>query len=178
MRLFPAIALSLGLYESVLYAVRLGKRRSMFVEARAAADVAGKPLLVVGAPRAWYQPVEMYPHGDVTCDLVPTDAQTQQCNAEHLQYEDKQFGALFAPYVLEYVSDPRGAYEEFQRIADKVFVLTLRPYELATWMHPGARWRVKSVEPFEVVELPVGGTAALALTGATLAAGSLYGWRG
>ena len=156
-------------YEAARWFARCGVRAANLAEARNAAAAAGKPLLVVGAPRAWYQPFPTSSPGHVTCDLNPTDPETERCDVLRLPYRDKQFGAVAVQYVLEMTEDPVQALSELYRVADHVFVAHLRPYEFGAWLHPGVRWVIVSAPPARdgimAIRHPTGGSRAAVIAG-------------
>jgi len=123
-------------WEAFWLAHALLERRSLYAKARKAADVVGKPLLVVGAPYG------MYGCGDVVLD--PKD--TGECpnvvteSVESIPFPDKHFGAVFASHVLEHVCHPQRALSELHRVADSVYIAWPRPWRTIAWANPGHTW--------------------------------------
>jgi ubiquinone/menaquinone biosynthesis C-methylase UbiE len=121
-------------------------------EARAFADSLGKPLLNVGAgtPRSSAR-VAVFGDtawGDVNTDLTGTGV-PRLGNPQHVYhldiqqrfpFSDKVFGAVIASHCLEQVEDPVFALEEMRRVADRVFVICTRWWDLPAWMHPDQKW--------------------------------------
>jgi SAM-dependent methyltransferase len=120
------------------FLVQLIQRRSVHAAARAAALLAGKPLLVVGNPHG------QYPCGDVVLDLQQTGEcpNTVQSTVESIPYPDKHFGAAYVSHVLEHVCDPQKALAELRRVAEHVFVVYPYPWRLVSWLVPGHTWLV------------------------------------
>lgn len=57
---------------------------------------------------------------------------------------------VFVCYVLECVPNIDHGYREVMRVAgsrENLFVLALRPDELATYVYPGVRWLIDSAAP-------------------------------
>jgi len=91
-------------------------KNNLALEARKHADYLGKPLLNVGCGNTAY--------GDVNLDINPKNVpHFIQGDATDIPYPDKYFGALFASHILEHLEDPDQALREWNRVADKVFVL-------------------------------------------------------
>ena len=63
------------------------------------------------------------------------------------QFSDKQFGAAFVGYVLEYTDQPDLALEEIKRVADEVFVAHVQPTSLIGFVLPGLRHRILDAPP-------------------------------
>lgn len=133
--------------------------------ARAWCDEVGKPMLVVGAgtPTSSLRALLMGPQrsGDVNLDLVgrgpcPDAAAIYAtapiragmwgppvCHgdaADLSRWPDGTFGAVLATHVAEHLADPAGAIAEWERVADRVYVVTPRWWCLHTWLHPGHCW--------------------------------------
>lgn len=132
-------------------------------EARAAAG--GKPLLNVGAGTsgssvraAVFGPTDW---GDVNCDLNGPCGAIGFCDAHSLPYADKTFGALIASHVVEHVTDPVRVLREFNRVADRVFVICPRWWAAHTWLHPGHRWYQRSDGSFMRLWQDAGGLHGL-----------------
>lgn len=143
-------AVTLGAFQ---LAVVIGERRARdmgFITARAAADAAGKPLLVVGGPygtsrvrRLLQSPA--HGHGDVCMDISPL-----ACGEGHfvlgdvrdIPFPDGMFGASFCSHVLEHLPTVEAcsrAVLELQRVADEVVVLVPSRWDLIAWAAPEHR---------------------------------------
>ena len=115
------------------------ERRDGFTRARAYADLVGKPLLVVGVPKALWN---NHPCGDVTIDIessVKGACSFQIADVRSIPYPDKYFGASFTSHVLEHlltIEDAKKALRELHRVSDKVFVVSPHKDSLLAWMHP------------------------------------------
>jgi len=136
--------------------------------ARAAKDArrychrVGKPLLNVGSGtegssfRAFLFGPTRY--GDVNLDLaapannpcptplgaLPLGPRACHGDALALNYPDKYFGAVIASHVLEHLEDPESALVEWQRVADRVYVIVPRWWGLHTWAQTEHRWYIDS----------------------------------
>lgn len=56
-----------------------------------------------------------------------------------LPFPDGAFGAAFCSHVLEHLPSPQDAvraWEELHRVADAVWVLVPRPFDLPGWLAP------------------------------------------
>lgn len=128
-------------WELVWWQVGKRARRRLYEQAKAAAVLAGKPLLVVGEPDS------EYPCGDVTIDLRTTSVCPvyYRVSVEDLsRFPTKRFGAAFVSHVLEAVCDPERAVRELERVADTVVVSYAKPWRLSTlFLVPGHRWLVR-----------------------------------
>jgi ubiquinone/menaquinone biosynthesis C-methylase UbiE len=146
----PIVALGIA-YTAVAYWLDVVVRpAAVAAEARRYARGVGKRVLNVGAgtPGSSLRVVLLGPtrFGDVNCDLAA--GQAQPCGPEHvcycdgarLPYADKTFGALVASHVLEHMQDPVGAINEWERVADRVYVVVPKWWAPHTWLHPGHRW--------------------------------------
>lgn len=121
----------------------------------------GKPLLNVGSGtegssfRAFFFGPTRY--GDVNLDLAaPADNPCAQLgalpvgppachgNALALDFPDKAFGAVLASHVLEHLDEPEVALEEWNRVADRVYVVVPRWWGLHTWVQTEHRWYIDS----------------------------------
>lgn len=124
-------------WEIFWWVYQKGERRSAYKAARATADAARKPLLVVGEPDG------EYPCGDVTIDLRPTSVCPghRTMNVEDLStFADKSFGAAIISFTLAYTCKPEKALAELHRVADRVFIVDPKPWRLTSYLIPGRRW--------------------------------------
>lgn len=136
-----AIGAVLGIFLSqvAVIAAEFTDRRRKFRQARAFAEAASKPLLVVGRPGN--NRIRVYTGGDVTIDLDPEvlkDCPHGGCIADvrSIPFADGYFGAAFVSFVLDYmpsVPDFEKAVAELHRVADNVFVCHTRLFNI--------RWR-------------------------------------
>lgn len=117
-------------------------------DARGYCDVAGKPLLNVGAGtgRSSVRAALLGPTlwGDVNSDLEGSGACTPdnvcQQDAHALPYEDGAFGAVVASHVVEHTERPDAVLGELARVGDRVYALTPLWWCPHTWFHPGHLW--------------------------------------
>ena len=103
-------------------------------QARALADTAQKPMIVVGAgtETASLTGAKLYGkglRGSVHCDAAASreapcgDGSVCYCDAQDLsKFRNKQFSVALASNFLRYVPDRAKAERELSRIADKVIV--------------------------------------------------------
>lgn len=142
------------LYGIGCYIIDVPVRRSSTArQARQYADKRGMPLLNIGAGTD--KGTAMFGktlYGDVNCDLygrkdIPhgTPGEVTYADAQDLnEFEDGQFGAVFASHLLEHLPEPDRAIDEFLRIAgndyDALFIITPMWWDPVTWLHPGHLW--------------------------------------
>ncbi|MGQ9545939.1 MAG: class I SAM-dependent methyltransferase [Dehalococcoidia bacterium] len=129
---------SIAAREVFQLAVEHNERRQVFRQARDYADSVGKPLLVIGAPK-WRL---NHPCGDVTIDISPEMAKFcngQVADIRDIPYPDGYFGAAFASHVLEHlptIEDAKIAFDEMERVADRVFIVSPHKTTIVAWLHP------------------------------------------
>ena len=147
----PLVGLAIGLYAMGAYVADVVIRPERVARvAREFAQRVGKPVLNVGAgTRGSSLRVAMLgatSWGDVNCDLAASvDAACASdtvcyCDAVKLPYPDKAFGAVIASHVLEHMENPQAALAEWDRVADRVYVIVPKWWAPHTWLHPGHRW--------------------------------------
>ena len=132
--------------------------------ARKYADSVGKPLLNIGAGQAKssFRAVLFGPTrwGDVNIDLAAP--KTDPCGRELIcwgdahdlkQYPDKHFGAIVATHLLEHLERPKDALREWNRVADKLFIVTPKWWAVHTWAHPDHKWFIPRDGEGEPVKL-------------------------
>lgn len=118
--------------------------------ARAYCQQVRKPLLNVGAgtPASSLRSFVIGPTlwGDVNIDIAaPRVAhgpdRVSYGDARDLrEWPDGHFGAVIASHVLEHLDRPDLALAEWERVADKVFVVAPSWWAPHTWLHLGHRW--------------------------------------
>lgn len=115
-------------------------------EARKYCDSVGKPLLNLACNKTSY--------GDVNCDISYQEVENFQiCDATNLsQFKDKEFGAVFASHILEHLDDPNKALEEWNRVADKVYILTPSWFNMWAWAQPEHKWMFIGDEKIRIRE--------------------------
>ena len=125
--------------EGIQHSIELKERRQIFKQARGYADSVGKPLLVVGTPKLAFP---WHPCGDVTIDItpnIPTYCQYQIADIRDIPYHSGYFGAAYASHVVEHlatIEDAKAAFDEMERVADKVFIVSPHKSSLIAWIHP------------------------------------------
>lgn len=125
----------------------LERQRKAYV-ARDVADLAGKPLLVVGGP--WgtspfrhLMRIPAHECGDVCIDAIPSACEGCPCIMEadirDIPFPDGAFGAALVCHVLEHlptVEDCKKAVAELYRVSDQVFVASPSKRFIIAWLHP------------------------------------------
>ena len=125
------------------------ERKKRFAQAQARAAELSRPLLVVGDPdsgfitRKW----RAYSCGDLCVDLSGCPACPMSMSIDITQgvpgVPDNS-AVVFVSCVLEYTDDPNAALKHLMRIAgaaENLFVVTVDPLTLTSFLYPGARWR-------------------------------------
>lgn len=129
----------LAIREGFQQSIELEERRQVFNQARDYADSVGKPLLVVGSPKFRFN----HPCGDVTIDISPEMAKFCDglvADIREIPYPSGYFGAAFASHVVEHlatIEDAKAAFDEMERVADRVFIVSPHKSSLMAWIHPG-----------------------------------------
>jgi ubiquinone/menaquinone biosynthesis C-methylase UbiE len=104
--------------------------REVFIarKAKKLAKKVGKPLLNVGSGTDSSSATGAKLRGDINCDIAASrDAKCGSsnvcyCNAEKLQFADKQFGVALAINILPYVPNRSEAIKELHRVAEHVII--------------------------------------------------------
>jgi len=112
------------------------ERNKVFKTAKQRAKKLNKPLLVVGEPYGQYE------CGDVMIDLKK-DSKCEnhvKASVEDIPFDDKYFGVAFVSHVIEHTCDPEKALKELYRVADEVFILHPKWWELRAYLVPGHTW--------------------------------------
>jgi hypothetical protein len=155
-----ASIVGIAIREGVQQSIEVKERRQVFKQARDYADSAGKPLLVVGSPKFRFN----HPCGDVTIDISPEMAKF--CNGlvadiREIPYPDGHFGAAFASHVVEHlatIEDAKAAFDEMERVADKVFIVSPHKSSLMAWIIPGHHlWVTPSGDGYIIEQRGKGG---------------------
>mgnify|MGYP003876894409 CR=1 FL=1 len=122
--------------------------------ARKYADSVGKPMLNVGAGTWGSWLVGPLLGGDINCDISASiEAECAPgtvcyCDATDLsKYPDKHFGSLVALHILEHLDNPDAALKEWNRVADKVFIVVPRWWSALAFTHPGHMWYFYGGDP-------------------------------
>jgi len=119
-------------YEGGMTIRENAERHKYYNQARQYADSVGKPLLVVGMKRFFWQP----PNGDITVDIDPEVQNIPGgvwSDEREMPFEDKTFGAVYNAHTLEHlptVEDVEIAVNECLRIADIGVFLAPSPYSM------------------------------------------------
>lgn len=139
MNIIGTIAIGLLAREGIQQAVEVKERRQIFQQARQYADSVGKPLLVVGAPKAI---TNYHGCGEVTIDINPdlnTLCDYEIADVRSIPYPDGYFGAAHVSHVLEHlptIDDAVTALDELERVADKVFIVSPHKTSIFAWLYP------------------------------------------
>jgi len=84
------------------------------------------------------------PRGDYNVDVKPRSApnfvQIQSFESPRLPFPDRFFASALALHVLEHTYNPDNALRELRRVAERVYILTPKPYWILTWLHPDHKW--------------------------------------
>jgi SAM-dependent methyltransferase len=120
------------------------EKSATFEAALAAARSSGKPLLNAGCggePWHWMS-TDIAERSDVNIDIVPRNVPNfvQADLSDLSMFEDKTFGAAFCSHVIEHVDDPEAVAAELDRVADQVFILTPRWWDILTYLNPNHKW--------------------------------------
>ena len=144
------VGIAFGGYTAVSLLVDLHERGHLWQLARDAANRRGKPMLVVGSPKAQWDLFPLYPYGDVTIDIEPHDVQVKKVDVMEVGkvFAPKQFGSAFVSHVLEHVSDPVLALQQLYKVADEVFIAGPSPWGAMAWLVPSHRWIIHQAPPY------------------------------
>lgn len=130
--------------------VNLHRERTKVFEAaqKRAADLA-RPLVVVGDPDAGMatRMKRAYSCGDVCVDLSGCPACPVSMSVDitaGIPSVPDDSAVVFVSCVLEYTDDPEAALKDLRRVAgaeENLFLVTVDPSTLTSFLYPGARWR-------------------------------------
>lgn len=147
----PRVGIAIGLFALGAYVADVVFRPAQVArEARRYAQSVGKPVLNVGAGtpgsslRVAILGATIW--GDVNCDIAASKSTACGnesfcwCDAVRLPFPDKTFGAVIASHVLEHMADPEAAVAEWERVADRVYIVVPAWWAPHTWLHPGHCW--------------------------------------
>ena len=145
------VGVTLGLFAVAAYVADVLVRPARVAdEAQRFARSVGKPVLNVGAgtPGSSLRVAILGPTkwGDVNCDIAADESaacgkdEVCWCDAAKLPYPDKTFGAVIASHVLEHMADPEAAMAEWERVADRVYVVVPKWWTPHAWLHPRHCW--------------------------------------
>lgn len=138
-------------YTSLSYLIDVPLRRSLLAKkSRDYADNLGKPLLNIGAGTDGTALFGSTLYGDVNIDIngqkdinhgknVVTYADAEDLS----EFDDGQFGAVFASHILEHLPNPEKALREWSRVVgspEGLFVITPSWWAPHTWLHPYHLW--------------------------------------
>jgi len=115
------------------------KKRKAEEEAVNYAKKTGKPILNIGCRRRLF-------NAGVTvhCDIKPMHPNVLYCDAHNLkQFKDKTFSVALLSHVLEHLENPVKALQEAQRVADRVIIVTPKPWQLTNWLNMDHRWLIR-----------------------------------
>lgn len=143
-RLFAGM---IGAELAVSLVQRRWTRQRLWKAAKERARATGKPLLVLGAPGNGIVNFFFtdYGCGDLCVDLqgCPECPASIRGPAEVVLAQVTTPSVVFVSCTLEYVTDPNLVMGHLRRIAGPdVFVATVEPTSLTSWLYPGARWKI------------------------------------
>jgi len=85
--------------------------------------------------------------GDINCDISASREESCHkdsicyCDATDLShYPDKHFGSLVALHILEHLDDPEATLQEWDRVADRLYVVVPKWWSILAFTHPGHMW--------------------------------------
>lgn len=131
------------IYNIVTWQKQLRDRKMLYKEAKKYANSINKPLLVVGRPKG------RHGCGDVNVDIVGGECPSSiQADIQDMSmFSNKEFGAVFVGHVLEHVDDIEKAYNELDRVADKMFISYPDWYSMIAYLHPEHKWLILNAPP-------------------------------
>lgn len=136
---------TLVMYEATLGLKENMERHNFYKSAREYSNNVGKPLLVVGMQRHWWEPN----NGDVTIDVDPkinTIPSGLWADEREIPFPDKYFGAVYNAHTLEHMpteEDIELAISECIRVADKAIFLCPSPYGIYSSLFcPAHKYRI------------------------------------
>lgn len=137
------LAIGVAAWEGGWWAIRNGKRATMYRQAEALAKRLGKPLVVVGAPDLGATSGPGC--GDLVIDIAPSrcpnSIQADICKQIPLADDSC---VVFVSCVLEYVDDAEAAMRELQRVSGgNLYVCRVEPWTLTAYLYPGAKRTLK-----------------------------------
>lgn len=137
-------------WEGVWWLHRKAARDQLHQQAVACATALGRPLVVVGAPDLG---ATGSPDGDIVIDIrpsaLPHALQADVC--QPLPFAPDSV-VVFVSCVFEYVDDLAAAVAELTRISGGyLFVVTVEPWTLTSFLYPGTRRRI----PYQLLPAPV-----------------------
>ena len=78
-------------------------------------------------------------YGDINCDIAaskttPCSKDTVcYCNIHETFYADGEFGAAIVSHVFGFMDDPQKVLDELLRIADRVYIVTDKWWDILSW---------------------------------------------
>ena len=139
-----------GAEAALSFGPRRWERQRVYTAAQRRAEETGKPLVVVGAPRAGFvtRLLPTYGCGDLCIDLAgcPTCPEHIQADvAAALQSYPADSAVVCVVCTLEYVEGIEAAKSELYRVAGRdLFVSRVEPWSLTALVYPGAKHRLLS----------------------------------
>jgi hypothetical protein len=163
----------LGIIEVINTNARYDERSIKFKKAQELANQLNKPLVVIGAPNTGFRTRIFganYGCGDICIDLVGCDGCKESLSLDitkSLPFKDNSV-VVFESMVLEYVNDPKAAWNEIQRISGgNYFRVGASPQTLTSSIYPGSKQtinektgEIKSVAMEKIVVLSLLGLFA------------------
>jgi hypothetical protein len=149
--LVKALLVLCGAEAALAFGPRRLHRQRVYRAAHRRSQETGKPLIVVGAPRAgfvtWLLPT--YGCGDLCIDLFgcPTCPEQVKADLAHaLRLYPSDSAVVCVVCTLEYVEGIEEAKAQLNRVAGRdLFVARVEPWSLTAFLYPGAQQRLLSV---------------------------------
>ena len=139
-----------GAEAALSFGPRRWERQRVYENAHQRAMETGKPLVIVGAPRAGFvtRLLPTYGCGDLCIDLAGCPTCPEQIQADvgtALQAYADDSAVVCVICTLEYVDEIDTAKSELYRVAGPdLFVSRVEPWSLTAFVYPGAKHRLLS----------------------------------
>jgi len=125
------IETALGIVATAVVKEAIVRPRQIGSVARAYCDRVRKPLLLISGPSILRSVVG-----------PPVKAEATTSRAAPITVPNRTFGAVLAVGVLERQNRPDLVVQEWQRVADKVFVVVPPWWSPTTWLNPSNEWLI------------------------------------
>ena len=145
-----AILVLCGAEAALAFGPRRWERQRVYKAAHRRSQEPGKPLVVVGAPRAGFvtRLLPTYGCGDLCIDLAGCPSCPEQMQgdlATDLRQQPSNSAVVCVICTLEYVDNIEAAKAQLNRVAGRdLFVSRVEPWSLTAFAYPGAKQRLLS----------------------------------